>query len=390
MKITDIKTLVVNGEMRNWIFVKVETSEPGLYGWGEATLEWKTRSVVSAVEDLKPLLIGKDPRDTTMLTEIMNKHSFWKMGVIGKTAISGIDIALWDIKGKWLNVPVWQLLGGKTRDYIRVYTHLGMGEANAVYGSLDAGSVIEKAAKVIENGYDAVKVVFIPYVNYTASIKEVKNVDNMMRVLRETVGDSVDIMIDFHGRPSSPSAALQFIKALEPYHPLFVEEVIQPGEVKALSLIKQKTTVPIAAGERLISFAEFEPYLTERALDIVQPDLCHCGGFTEAMRIASHAAIAGAGVAPHNPMGPVAGTAALHFDIAVPNFVIQEKMDAVPWFYDVVTGQLPCIKGKIGIPTQAGLGIDIDENLAKKYPFKQEPVSIIEIAKIADGTVVHW
>ena len=390
MKITDIKTLVVNAELRNWVFVKVETSEPGLYGWGEATLEWKTRGIVGTIEDLKPLLIGKDPRDITRLLEIMTKHSFWKLGVIGKTAISGIEIALWDIKGKWLNVPVWQLLGGKTRDKIRMYTHLGMGDSSAVYGSLDAGPVIERASELVEKGYDAFKVVFIPYINYTASVKELKHVEQMMSKLRDTVGDEVDIMVDFHGRPGSASAAYQFIKALEPSNPFFVEEVIQPGEVEALKAIKQKINCPLATGERLISFAEFEPLFHERAIDIAQPDLCHCGGFTEAMRIGSSAAIAGVGIAPHNPLGPIAGVAAIHYDIATPNFIIQEKMDAIPWFYEVVEGQPAFSNGYTNIPDKPGLGIEINEKVAKEHPYKQEPVSVIEAARLQDGTIVHW
>lgn len=390
IKITDIKVLIVNAEMRNWIFVKVETSEHGLFGWGEATLEWKTRAVAGAIQDLKPFLIGQDPGNITYLTEIMNKHSFWKLGVIGKTAISGIEIALWDIKGKWLNVPVWQLLGGKSRDKVRLYTHLGLGEANAVYSSLEPGSVVDKALKVVEKGYEALKVVFIPYINYTVSLQQLKHVELMMKELRNAVGDTIDIMIDFHGRPSSASAALQLIKVLEPFQPFFVEEVIQPGEVKALKMLKQQTHCPLATGERLVSLAEFEPYLSERAIDIAQPDLCHCGGFTAAIQIAAMAAVAGAGIAPHNPLGPIAGTAALHFDFAIPNFVIQEKMDAVPWFYDVVEGQPGFANGYANIPQGAGLGISVNETLAKKYPFKQEPKDVIQTAIITDGTIVHW
>lgn len=389
MYITNIKTLVVNGELRNWVFVKVETNE-GLYGWGEATLEWKTRSLVGAVEDLKPLLIGKDPRNITQNYEILTKHSFWKMGAIGKTAISAIDIALWDILGKSLNTPVWQLLGGKVRDKIKMYTHLGMGQSDSVYNSLEVGPVVEKGLELVEKGYSALKVVFVPYINYTASIPEIRNVEAMMAGLRQAVGDSVDIMIDFHGRPGSMSAAVQFIKAVEPYGPLFVEEAIQPGDALAMRSIKNKTYVPLASGERLLCLAEFEPYFSQRALDIAQPDLCHCGGFTEAVRIASVAAMCGMGIAPHNPCGPIAGMAALHFDVATPNFVIQEKMDAVPWFYDVVEGHLPVEEGYCSIPDRPGLGVEVNEKEAAKYPFKQEPVEVIQAATLKDGTVVHW
>src|SRR5450830_1754698 len=142
MKITAIRTKVVNAGMRNWIFVKVETDEPELYGWGEATLEWKTRAVVGAIEDLAPLVIGLDPRDTENIYRILNKWSFWRLGVIGTSAISGIEMALWDIFGKSVGLPVWRLLGGKVRDKVRVYTHLGMGEMKSVYESFDKGSLI--------------------------------------------------------------------------------------------------------------------------------------------------------------------------------------------------------------------------------------------------------
>ena len=164
MKITDIKTLVVNAVMRNWVFVKVETDEPGLYGWGEATLEWKTRGVVGCVEDFKPMLLGRDPTRIEFLWQILYRHSFWRIGAIGMTALSGIEQACWDILGKSLGVPVYKLLGGRVRDRVRMYTHLGGGEMKAVYETAEAGPLIERARSVIEKGYSAVKVVMTPLV----------------------------------------------------------------------------------------------------------------------------------------------------------------------------------------------------------------------------------
>ena len=176
LKITAIKTLVCNAQMRNWVFVRVETDQPGLYGWGEATLEWKTRAVVGAVQDLEPLLLGRDPRDIEQAVRILTKHSFWRLGVIGNTAISGIEMALWDIWGKELNVPVWRLLGGKTRDKVKIYTHLGFGDMTMVYESMDRSAVVERALEVVAAGYRALKVVFIPYTHYTASPKQIDHV----------------------------------------------------------------------------------------------------------------------------------------------------------------------------------------------------------------------
>ena len=224
MKIKDVETLVVNAEMRNWVFVKIITDQ-GLYGWGEATVEWKTRAVVGAIEDLKPLLIGKDPRQIKQNYQIMTKHGFWKLGVIGMSAISGIEHAMWDILGKSLNTPVWQLLGGKVREKIKIYTHLGMGDMNAVYrDTMEKNKLNEHALALIEKGYKAFKVVFIPFTHFTNPAKNLQKVNELMSSLREAVGEEIEIMIDFHGRCGSGISAIQFIKELEMYKPLFVEE----------------------------------------------------------------------------------------------------------------------------------------------------------------------
>src|SRR5947209_12627217 len=163
MKSKEIRTLIVNAKMRNWILVKVETDQPGLYGWGEATLEWKTRAVVGCVEDFKPMLVGRDPTQIEFLWQIMYRHSFWRLGIIGTSAMSGIEQACCDILGKSLGVPVYRLLGGRVRDKVRMYTHLGGGETKSVYGSFESNLVIERALSVMEQGYRAVTAVFVPY-----------------------------------------------------------------------------------------------------------------------------------------------------------------------------------------------------------------------------------
>jgi galactonate dehydratase len=390
MKITAIRTVVVNAEMRNWIFVRVETDQPGLYGWGEATLEWKTRAVVGAVEDLSPLILGRDPRDIEQLVRIMHKHGFWRIGVIGSSAIAGIEVALWDILGKSLGVPVWRLLGGRTRDRVRVYTHLGLGQVDAVYNTLSAGPLVERAGEVLARGYTAMKLVFIPYTHYTASPRDIDQVARMMQDLRTAVGDAVELMVDFHGRCASVGSALHYIDALAAGRPLFVEEPLPPQDVAGMKALSGRTHVPLAAGERLVDRHEFLPFLQDRTIDIAQPDLCHVGGFTEARKIASLAEAAGAGIAPHNPLGPLAGVAALHFDIATPNFVIQEEMSgAVPWYDAVLQGPIRRIDGFWQIPDAPGLGVEIDENEAARHPFKQEVLTATD-AVLADGTVVDW
>jgi galactonate dehydratase len=390
MRITKVSTLVVNAVMRNWVFVRVDTDEPGLHGWGEATLEWKTRAVVGAVEDLAPLVVGRDPRDLEQLARVLAKHGFWRLGVIGNTAVSGIETACWDVFGKSVGLPVWRLLGGRCRDRVPVYTHLGMGEMTAVYESLDEGPLVERAREVVERGYRALKAVFIPYTHYTAGPRQIDKVGRCMRALREAVGEEVEVMVDFHGRCASASAALQYVEALAPFRPLFVEEPLQPGETLALAALKAKTTVPIATGERLVDRREFDEVLRARAVDIAQPDLCHVGGFGEARKIAAMAEVASCGIAPHNPLGPIAGVAALHFDVATPNFVIQEEMTgAVPWYAEVVRGPIRMADGAWQVPDAPGLGVEVDERVAAAHPFEQEILHATN-AVLPDGTVVDW
>ena len=391
MKIIDIKTTIVNAEMRNWVFVKVITDQD-IYGWGEATVEWKTRAVVGAIEDLKPLLIGKDPRNIKQNFQILTKHGFWKLGVIGMSAVSGIEHALWDILGKSLNTPVWQLLGGKVREKIKIYTHLGMGDMNAVYrDTMETNKLNDHALALVEKGYKAFKVVFIPFTHFTNTSQNLNKVNMLMSSLRNTVGEDIDIMVDFHGRCASGISATQFIKELESYNPLFVEEPILPGDNKTLLQIKNSINCPLATGERLIGHQEFEDIISNRIVDIVQPDLNHCGGLLEAKNIAAAASTANIGVAPHNPNGPIAGAAALHFAASTTNHIIQEVMDkSVPWYDDVIS-QTPIKKVKDCwlIPNTPGLGVDVNEKEAEKYPFKQEIMPTTD-AYLNDGTVVDW
>ncbi|WDR03074.1 enolase C-terminal domain-like protein [Devosia algicola] len=355
MKIVSITAQVCNAEMRNWIFVRVETDQPGLIGWGEATLEFKTNAVIGAIADFAPMLAGQDPRDIEHCVQTMTRHSFWRLGVIGTSAISGIEMALWDILGKVLGVPVWRLLGGKVRNHLRTYTHLGLGDMRAVYESDTADAIVGHARKVVEMGYDALKVVCIPYSHYTAPNAEVDRVRRVVGELRDAVGDDVDIMVDFHGRPASASAAMAFIDALSDARLLFVEEPVAPEDIGGLAEVKRRSTTPIASGERLIGRREFEPILRDRLVHIAQPDICHTGGLAETKKIAAMAEIAGIGIAPHNPIGPIAGVAALHFGVSTPNVIIQEEMSgAVPWYGDVVKWPIERRPGRWDVPEPSG------------------------------------
>jgi galactonate dehydratase len=217
-----------------------------------------------------------------------------------------------------------------------------------------------------------------------------KHVGRLKRFLRETVGDGVDIKIDYHGRPATIAAALQFIDELSPYNPMFCEEPVIPGDTEAIRLVTERAGCPIATGERLIGFKEFEPLFAAKACHIVQPDLNHTGGILEGKRIAAAAEQAFMGVAPHNPNGPIAGAAALHFDVSTPNFVIQEEMSgAVPWYDDVVSVPMKRTGSAWAVPEAPGLGVEVNEREAAKHPFEQEVIHTTT-AVLADGTIVDW
>jgi galactonate dehydratase len=389
MKITGLKTVVVNAQMRNWVFVKVETDTPGLWGWGEGSLEWKTRSVVGAVEDFAPMVLGEDPLRIEHLYQKLYRQSFWRLGVIGMSALSAIEQALWDIKGKHLGVPVFELLGGCVRDRVRMYTHLGGGDMKAVYETFDAGPLIDLAQAVIARGYTAIKVVFVPYSEPLEGAPKVRRFAQLMERLRESVGEQVDIMIDFHGR-TTPAMAVQYIQAVEAFRPYFCEEPVPPENVEALVEVRQAVRVPIATGERLVGRHQFRPLFEQRACHVIQPDLCHCGGLFEARKIAAMAETYQMGVAPHNPLGPVANAVALHFALATPNFLIQEDMlTDVPWRWDVVQSALEAQGGYWQLCRAPGLGIEVDEAAAKRHPFQQEVIHSTTI-RAPDGAILDW
>ena len=389
MKITDVKTTVVNAEMRNWIFVKVVTDQAGLFGWGEASLEWKTRAVAGAIEDFTPMLIGEDPRNIEHIYQKLYRHSFFRMGVIGMSAISGLEQACWDIFGKSLGLPVYRLLGGEVRDKVRMYTHLGGGDMKSVYQTFDPQPLIDLAHEVVARGYTALKVVFVPYSEPLMGRQYVNHFSKMFEKLRIAVGDNIDIMIDFHGR-TSPAMAIQYIHSIEEFSPYFCEEPVPPENVPALRQVREAVRVPIATGERLVSRYQFRELYEQQACHIIQPDLCHCGGLSEAKKIAAAAETYYMGVAPHNPLGPIANAVALHFALSTPNFLIQEDMlSDVPWRWDVVKHGLKMENGYWSKTESPGLGIEVDEAAAAKHPFKQEAFATA-VARAADGAILDW
>lgn len=378
--------------MRNWIFVKINTDQPGLWGWGEATLEWHTRAVVGAIEDLATLLIGEDPRRIEYLWQMMYRQHFWHgNGIVRGTAISGIDIALWDIAGKIHGVPCHELWGGRVRDYIRLYCHLGGGKMEDFYETArdDAKRFGELAQQAVEEGFTAFKSMAVPETMLLEGLRPIRYAEACVAAMREAVGEGIDIMVDCHARPS-PRMGMMFAKALEPFGLYFFEEPCWPETMEDIALVQRSVNTPIATGERLVTSHAFRELFEKRAASVIQPDITHCGGLSEVRRIAAMAEAYRVSVAPHNPQGPVSTAASIEFGFSCPSYIICESVhNDVPWRQDVVEeGFTVEKKGRIVRPnTRPGLGIEINEKELAKHPFEQE---ILQRSFYADGSVGDW
>jgi galactonate dehydratase len=392
MKITAIKSVVCNARMRNWVFVKVETDQPGLIGWGEATLEWHTRAVIGAIEDIAALLIGQDPRRIEHLWQMMFRQHFWHgSGIVRSTAMSGIDIALWDIAGKIHGVPCHALWGGSVRDYIRLYCHLGGGRMEDFYETpvANADRCADLAREAVTNGYSAFKSMAVPPTSALEGSAPVAAAEQAVAAMREAVGPQIDIMVDCHARPS-PAMGLQFAKALEPYRLYFLEEPCWPELVQSLSHINASVSTPIATGERLTHLSQFRDLFAARGCEVAQPDITHCGGLSAARKIAALAEAYRVALAPHNPQGPVSTAASFEFGFSQPDYVICETVsEDVEWRAEIVQDHHALNKrNRTVTPSdRPGLGIDINEAAILKHPFEQElPQQVF----YADGSVGDW
>ncbi len=392
MKITRIETRVCHARMRNWIFVKVITDQPGLVGWGEATLEWHTRGVVGAIEDLAQLLVGEDPLRIEYLWQTMYRQHFWHGNdAVRGTAIAGIDLALWDILGKVLNVPCHQLWGGRVRDYVRLYCHLGGGRMEDFYETPvnEAKRFGDLARQAVADGFTAFKSMPVPEQMMIEGLRPVKFAETCVAAMREAVGDSIDIMVDCHARPS-PRMGLIFAKTLEPYGLYFFEEPCWPEHMEGIAAVQHAVSTPIATGERMVSQFAFKRLFELQAASIIQPDITHCGGLSEVRRIAAMANAYGVAVAPHNPQGPVSTAASIEFGFATPNYLICEAVHQdVPWRDEIVNwGFTVEKKGRIVRPSsRPGLGVEINEEAIARHPFQQE---VPRRSYAPDGSVVDW
>jgi galactonate dehydratase len=384
VRISRVTTSVVDDGDRDWVFVRVETDEPGLVGWGEASLGWHTRAVVGAVGDLAPLVVGQDPRAVERLWQTMTRAPFFNGGIVTMSAVSGIDQALWDIKAKALGVPVYELLGGPVRDRVRTYVNLGSelgGNGQHPEAWADA------ALAACEDGFDAMKVYPAAPARALEGSSYVRKAEELVRTVREAVGDDAEVMVDLHGR-TSPATAIELGHALEPLRPWWLEEPCQPGTVEATAEVARTLPIPIATGERLATAHEFRTYLDARACAVIQPNVCYCGGISGFRRIAALAETAQVAVAPHNPNGPIGTMASIQLALALPNVLILELVRSdVPWRDEIVDAPVEAAGGYLEAPTRPGIGVELVEEVAAAHPGRS-PAPHLHAAP--DGSFLAW
>lgn len=363
MKITAIRTYLVNVGHRNLCFVKVQTDE-GPYGIGEAYSVGPDYATAKTIDYFADWLIGLDPLDVEGIWQRLYQGSRFPGGSVINSALSGIDQALWDLKGRALDTPVYQLLGGKCRDRIRVYQNPG---------GASPEETAENALRLkAEYGFTAIKTNPLPRDQYALPWPKVLDqVERKMRVLRDALGNEVEIALDPHAQILEPTRAVDLCRVVAPFHPLFVEEPLRPENMEALAEVHAKSPAPIATGEMLYTKWQFRDLLRLRAADIIQPDVCCCGGLTEIKKIAALAEADYVTVAPHNPMGPVATAVNAQFAATAPTFLILEyHVDTESPRRDLVLEPYEMVDGYLRLPDKPGLGIDIDEDYCTSHPYE--------------------
>jgi galactonate dehydratase len=346
-----------------WLFLRIVTTD-GLVGWGEPVVEGRAHTVRAAVEELMDTyLAGEDPSDIQDHWQTMYRGGFYRGGPVLMSAIAGIDQALWDLKGKRLGAPVYELLGGRARDRVRVYQWIGGDRP---------GDVAAQAREKVDAGFTALKMNCTPELRRVDSPAAVEDAVDRFRQVREEVGDTVDIGVDFHGRATKPMAK-RLAQALEPYEPFFIEEPVLPEHNDVLPQIAAQTSTPIATGERMYSRWDFKQIFESGAVDVIQPDLSHAGGITEVYKIASMAEAYDVALAPHCPLGPLALASCIQVDACAPNALIQEQ--SLDIHYNETVDVLDYVadpsvfgyeEGFVELPEGPGLGVEIDESVVRE------------------------
>jgi galactonate dehydratase len=367
LKVTKLETFLVKPR---WLFLKIHTNA-GIVGLGEPITEGRALTCAEAVKEVEPYLVGKDPRRVVHHWQAIYRHAFYRGGPILTSALSGIDQALWDIKGKALGVPVYELLGGPTRDRVRVYAHAN--SPDAIKSALARGFTAFKTGPAKKRP-----------ARYIETQAAVEYAAEQFAELKKIVGKENDLAIDFHGA-ISPATAKLLIKALEPYQPMFVEEPCQAQNHEVMAEIARGTFLPIATGERVFTKWGFREVLEKRAATVLQPDLCHAGGITEVRLIAGMAEAYYADVAPHNPLGPISLAAGVQIAASIPNFLCQEQVSLGEGY---LKRPFTVHNGYLDLPTGPGLGIELDEQaMTDKINHDwRNPQSY----DAEDGSVVDW
>ncbi|QNT78313.1 galactonate dehydratase [Entomobacter blattae] len=382
MKITKLSTYRLPPR---WMFLKVETDE-GITGWGEPVIEGRAKTVEAAVHELADYMIGQDPSRINDLWQKLYRAGFYRGGPILMSAIAGIDQALWDIKGKVLGVPVYELLGGLVRERIKAYSWVG-GDRPA--------DVIAGMEKLMAIGFDTFKLNGCEEMGLIDQAKKIDKAVKTVAEIREHFGAEVEFGLDFHGRVAAPMARI-LIKELEPYRPLFIEEPVLAEQAEYYPRLAAMTHIPIAAGERMFSRFDFKRVLADGGLSILQPDLSHAGGITECFKIAAMAEAYDVGLAPHCPLGPIALASCLHLDFVSHNAVFQEQSMGI--HYNQGAELLDYIKNKQDFsmedgyfypPSKPGLGVEVDEELVKERSRHVEDWRN-PVWRHPDGAIAEW
>lgn len=385
MKVTDIKTFICHCYRTNWVFCRVETDE-GIYGLGEATLEYREPTVEQAILELKRYLVGKDAHDIEAFWHDTYRDAYWRGGPVLMSALSAVEIALWDIKGKALGVPVYQLLGGKVRDRVPCYANGWFAPAKT------PDEFAAKARETVKAGFKGLK--WDPFGSAWLTIgkKELRESIRCVQAVVEAVGDEIEILIEGHGRFNVPTA-IRIAHALEDFDILWFEEPLPPDNLAGLAEVKRRVRVPIAAGERLYSRYDYREFFRLGCADFAQPDISHAGGIMELRKIAAMAECHHIPFCPHNPSGPVANAATLQLAACTPNFAFLETMSSdVPWRAEIAVEQTVFEDGCLRIPQLPGLGVEIVPERIAEHPYVSKDLRHYrgDLTDIRPANAINW